>query len=206
MHPTSPDHDRRDKRHSERQHAARLRLPPPAVGPAGATRTPPATNPSRTRGRLATTCCSLLGLGGSLLCSAAMIAAAVGLLATAGTTVARRASRSGSSIAGMEMATTAASGHLPAWLAALVRDGPPLLVVSLALLAVGVGLRRPAALVPATIGGAILYVGMYQQHSPSWMYAAIVAGTALLLLAYRSSRSSATSARLRRRRQRHAPG
>lgn len=127
--------------------------------------------------RVATTCCSLVGIGGSAMCSFAMVAAAVGLFATAGATAVHSFA-----MAAMASASSPDAGHLPAWLEALVRDGPQLLVASLAVLAVGVGLRRPAALTPAALGGAILYAGMYQQHSLPWMYAAV--GTALLLIAY----------------------
>jgi hypothetical protein len=141
----------------------------------------------------------LAGLGGSLLCSTAMLAASVGLFTTAAGAAAHRSMPS--------MGTPVAGGGLPAWLDALVRFGPQLLVASLALLAVGVGLRRPAALIPATAGGAILYVAMYQQQSLAWMYAAIAAGTALLLLAHRTSRPAGPSpARPQPRRRWRTPG
>jgi hypothetical protein len=151
--------------------------------------------------QVATTCCSLVGIGGSAMCSFAMVAAAAGLFATAGATAVHS-----SSMAGMASASSPDAGHLPAWLEALVRYGPQLLVASLAVLAVGVGLRRPAVLTPAAVGGAILYVGMYKQHSLPWMYAAIAVGTVLLLIAYLSSlRSSVGPTRRGRQPIQHPP-
>jgi hypothetical protein len=132
----------------------------------------------------------LAGLGGSVLCSAAMIAAAVGLITTTTSTGTAAHRLSTQSMPGMDTpaAGTTGGGALPAWLAAwlgaLVRYGPQLLVASLALLAVGTALHRRAALAPTVAAGVILYVGMYRQRSLPWMYVAIGIGTVLLAAAY----------------------
>lgn len=132
------------------------------------------------RNRIVSACCSAAGASGSLLCSFSMIAAAVGLFASGG---AAAAHGSMSSMTAMN-AQTGAGSRLPAWLDALVRYGPWILVASLGLFLIGVGLRRRSVLVPAAVGGAILYVGMYRQSSLAVMYAAIGADTLLMGAAY----------------------
>lgn len=127
--------------------------------------------------RLAEACCTVAGIGGSLLCSFGMVAAAVGLFAAAGTAAAK-----GSSMTGM--GTTSGSRDMPGWLDVIVRFGPQILVASLLLVALGVGLRRRRALVPVVAGGGILYLGMYGQSDLAWMSVAIAVGTVLLILAY----------------------
>lgn len=144
--------------------------------------------PGRSRGRLAT-CCSVVGIGGSLVCSFSMVAAAVGLFVAGGAAAAKG---TGSSMAGMSgmgsgSSSGAAASHYPGWLDVLIRFGPEFLVVSVLLLTLAVTLRRRTAAVPALVGGVILYVGMYAQPSLSVMYAAMILGTALLLLAYLAS-------------------
>ncbi len=119
-----------------------------------------------------------VGVGGSALCSFAMVAAAVGLFATAG------ASAVHASMAGMGATNSPGSSSLPAWLDAIVRFGPEILVVSLLLVVAGVALRRRLAAIPAVAGGVVLYVGMYVQNSLPLMYVAIGVGGTLLLLGY----------------------
>lgn len=121
---------------------------------------------------------STLGIGGSALCSFGMVAAAVGLFATAGTTAAH------TTMSGMGTMTSSGSSRLPGSLDAIVRFGPQILVLSLLLVVAGVALRRRSAVIPAVVGGFILYVGMYAQVSVLWMYVAIAVGGALLLFAY----------------------
>lgn len=86
-------------------------------------------------------------------------------------------------MAGMGRASSTVSQQ-PVWLDALVRFGPEILIASLALVALGVGLRRPRALIPVAVGGGVLYVGMYVQSSTVAMYVAIAAGTILLIVGY----------------------
>lgn len=119
-----------------------------------------------------------VGVGGSALCSFGMVAAAVGLFATAG------ASAAHTSMAGMGTANSPGSSSLPAWLDPIVRFGPEILVVSLLLVVAGVALRRRSAAGPAVVGGVVLYVGMYMQKSLLLMYVAIGVGGILLLLGY----------------------
>lgn len=107
-----------------------------------------------------------------------MVAAGVGLFATAGASAAQ------TSMAGMGTANSPGSSSLPAWLDPIVRFGPEILVVSLLLVVAGVALRRRGAAVPAIVGGVVLYVGMYVQNSLLLMYVAIGVGGILLLLGY----------------------
>lgn len=146
--------------------------------PIRGSREPPDPGRHARAGRVAEACCSIAGIGGSVACSFGMVAAAVGLFGTAGTTAAR-----GASMAGMGDASSTVSRQ-PGWLDALVRFGPEILIASLALVALGVGLRRPRALIAVAVGGGVLYVGMYVQDSLATMYVAIAAGTILLIFAY----------------------
>lgn len=131
------------------------------------------------------TCCTVVGIGGSILCSLSMVAAAIGLFASGGAAAAKGA---GSSMAGMAGTGSGATpAHSPGWLDVLIRFGPELLVVSIIILTIAVALRRPMASVPALLGGVILYVGMYAQPSLLWMYASMAFGTALLVLAFLAS-------------------
>ncbi len=123
---------------------------------------------------------SIVGIGGTLVCSLSMVAVAVGLFVAGGTAAAQ------GGMAGM------GSGHqgmadVPGWLEALLRFGPVILIVSVLLVAASVTLRRRLAALPAISGGLILYVGMYAQPNLALMYAAIVVGTVLLVVAYGAS-------------------
>lgn len=134
------------------------------------------------RGRLST-CCSVAGIGGTVICSIGMVVAAVGLFAAGGATGAKGAD---SSMSGMSGSGDSASGasHVPAWLDALVRFGPEILAFSVLVLALAVYLRRRSAAVPAILGGLVLYLGMYVQPILAVMYMAMVIGTSLLVLAF----------------------
>jgi hypothetical protein len=106
-----------------------------------------------------------------------MIAAAAGVLGAGASTVARAGAGS------MGQMSSATAGN-PAWIDFLVRNGPALLVASLLLVTGAAAVRRRGAILPAALGGAILYVGMYRQSSLGWMYAAIGSGTLLLVGAF----------------------
>lgn len=135
------------------------------------------------QGRIrAATCCTAVGIAGSVACSASMTAAAVGVFAAGGTAAARGTS---SAMAGMgSSGQPGGVSHMPAWLDALIRFGPAITIVSVLLVIVAVTVRRRIAALPTVIGGVILYAGMYLQPSVPWMYVAIVVGTALLVVAY----------------------
>lgn len=137
-------------------------------------------------GGVTTACCGAVGVAGSIACSLAMIAAAAGLLGAGASTAAR------TSVGSMaHMGSTA--GRNPEWIDFLVRNGPAVLVASLALVIGAAAVRRRSAILPAALAGIILYVGMYRQSSLGWMYAAIGSGTLLLVGAF-----AATVSRLRR--------
>lgn len=129
-------------------------------------------------------CCSAAAIGGTLLCSLSMTAAAVGVFAAGGAAAAKDTG----SMSGMGGPSSSGSASpSPAWLDFLIRFGPEILIVSILLLTFAVGLRRRDAIVPALSGGLILYVGMYAQPSLPVMYAAMAIGTAFLLLAFVAS-------------------
>jgi len=108
-----------------------------------------------------------------------MTAAAIGVFAAGGAAAAK------DSMSGMGSSSSSGSASpSPAWLDTLLRFGPEILIVSILLLTITVGLRRRVAVVPAVIGGGVLYVGMYVQPNLPVMYGAMVIGTALLLLAF----------------------
>ncbi|MCA1716406.1 MAG: hypothetical protein LC781_05900 [Actinobacteria bacterium] len=83
--------------------------------------------------------------------------------------------------------TGASADQVPGWLDVVLRFGPEILIVSLLLVVVSIALRRRAAVLPAIGGGLILYIGMYAQPDMALMYAAILTGTVLLILAYVTS-------------------
>ncbi len=124
----------------------------------------------------------LVGLVGTLACSLSMVAAPLGLIAAGGTAAAQ------GGMAGMGAEHQGASAaHSPGWFDVLLRWGPEILVVSVLLIVASVALRRQWAALPAIGGGLILYGGMYAQPNLAVMYAAIVVGTVLLVLAYVAS-------------------
>jgi hypothetical protein len=114
-----------------------------------------------------------------------MVAAAIGLFASGGAAAAKGAGSSMAGMSGMGKGTT--PSHAPGWLDLLIRFGPEILIVSILILTIAVGLRRTSAGVPALLGGLVLYVGMYAQPSLAVMYATMVVGVALLVLAYLAS-------------------
>jgi hypothetical protein len=114
-----------------------------------------------------------------------MVAVSVGLFAAGGAAAVQ------GGMAGMDSmdqgGAEAGSAQVPGWLDVILRFGPEILIVSLLLVAASVALRRRAAMLPAIGGGLVLYVGMYAQPHMALMYAAIVVGTVLLILAYVTS-------------------
>lgn len=56
--------------------------------------------------------------------------------------------------------------------------GPVILLVSIALVTIGLALRRPWAAVPSLAAGAVLYWGMYAQASYFVMYVSLALGFA----------------------------
>ncbi len=143
---------------------------------------------TRGRGWLATVG-SIVGVGGTLVCSLSMVAVSVGLFVAGGATALQ------GGMAGMDSmdqgGPEAGVPQAPGWLDVILRFGPEILIVSLLLVAASVALRRPVAVLPAIGGGLVLYVGMYVQPGMALMYGAIVVGTVLLIGAYVASLRSA---------------
>lgn len=125
------------------------------------------------RGGPLTACFGALGIAGAILCSLSMIAPIVGLIAAQGL-------RSSGGMSG------SATGHtqVPSWWEILLRLGPEVLITSVLLVVLTLAFRRPVAMVPAIIGGLILYLGMYDQPSSTVMYATTAVGIVSLLLAF----------------------
>ncbi len=86
------------------------------------------------------------------------------------------------SVAGMERmgstrsGGTGSGGVFDHGVRLLVEVGPPLLVISVAAIAVSLGIRRRAAVIPTIIAGAAMYAGMYLQSSVPLMFASIALG------------------------------
>lgn len=119
------------------------------------------------------------GLLGTLVCAGAMglaLAGAVGVSASA--------SMAGmSAMAATRTQTNVAAAAPAGLLAFLLRAGSAILVVSVVLVTLSLASRRKTAAVPALVGGAILYWGMYAQPHLAVMGAAIVAGLLVWLVA-----------------------
>jgi hypothetical protein len=128
-----------------------------------------------------------LGLLGSLACSAAMVAALAGLLGAGVTTGASMGDIGG--MAGMSSAPSPAhnsslSSPILTALFFLVQSGPVILILSIAAIALAVGLRHRVALAPVVLAGLVLYWGMYMQAARTVMYSSIALGLAALVAAY----------------------
>lgn len=66
----------------------------------------------------------------------------------------------------------------------LHRISPGLLAVSIVLIAVAFALRRPAAVIPALLAGAVLYASMHGQSNPAVMYAGMAIGYGSWIVLY----------------------
>lgn len=125
----------------------------------------------------------VLGALGGMSCGVTMLLPVLGVAGLAGAGTA----------AGSEAGTMAGMGSGPAphgVLGLLTRVGPELLAVSALLVVVSLAMRRRAAAVPAAIGGAVLYWGMYAQGSAAVMYATFAAGFTMWLGSWVWARSA----------------
>ncbi len=111
----------------------------------------------------------LLGIGGTLACTVAMTLPAIGVGAAGG-------------MAAMSGASANTQGG---FLGFLLEYGPIILLVSVALVTIGLALRRPRAAVPSLAAGALLYWGMYAQASYFVMYVSLALGFAAWAAIYR---------------------
>lgn len=121
----------------------------------------------------------VLGALGGVTCGATMLLPLVGVAGAA-------------AAAGSEAGTMAGMGSGPApggVLGLLTKLGPELLALSALLVVVSLAIRRWSAAVPAALGGAFLYWGMYAQKSGTVMYAALGAGFAIWMGAWVWARS-----------------
>jgi hypothetical protein len=66
----------------------------------------------------------------------------------------------------------------------LLQSGPVILIVSIAAIALAVGIRRRFALLPVVVAGLVLYWGMYMQAVQLIMYSSVALGLAALAAAY----------------------
>lgn len=111
----------------------------------------------------------VLGIGGTLVCTVAMTLPAIGVGAAGG-------------MAAMSGANAPTQGG---FLGFLVEYGPVILLVSVALVTIGLALRRPWAALPSLAAGAVLYWGMYAQASYVVMYVSLALGFAAWAALYR---------------------
>lgn len=158
-----------------------IRTPDRSDSPAGAASPGPAG--TRRASRLLGAA-GVLGALGGMSCGVTMLLPVVGLAGLAGAGTA----------AGTEAGTMAGMGSGPApggFLGLLARIGPELLAVSALLVVVSLAMRRRTAAVPAAVGGAVLYWGMYAQGSGSVMYATLATGFVIWLGSWAWARSAA---------------
>ena len=106
-----------------------------------------------------------------------MILVAVGLVGAAAAVSGPIASMSGMGSA--RSGQTGSGGLFGSVVRSLVQVGQPLLVISVVAIAVSLGIRRRAAVVPAMFAGAVMYAGMYVQSDLWLMYASIALGLIL---------------------------
>jgi hypothetical protein len=66
----------------------------------------------------------------------------------------------------------------------LLQSGPVILIVSIAAIALAVGIRRRVALLPVLVAGLVLYWGMYMQAAQLIMYSTVALGLTTLAAAY----------------------
>lgn len=121
-----------------------------------------------------TACFGAMGIGGAVLCSLSMLAPALGLCAS------QLVSTSGHG----EPAHTLSG---PAWLVVVDQFGPEIVIASVLVLVLSILLNGRRGVLPALIGGAVLYLGMYGQADMALMYGAMIVGIMTLTLAYVSS-------------------
>lgn len=121
--------------------------------------------------RLLSGSAGILGIAGSLTCTATMLVPAAGAATMA------------------TMSDQDADGLL----GALIEFGPPILIASILLFAVSVTIRRPSAALPAIIAGALMYWGMYDQPSYPVMYITLAVGFSAWALTFLWARSARTS-------------
>ena len=76
---------------------------------------------------------------------------------------------------------TGESSGIVGW---LVDMGPVTLIISIVAFAISAFSKRWSAILPAVIGGGVLYAGMYEQDSVAVMYWAIGVGFLLWVIAW----------------------
>lgn len=117
----------------------------------------------------------LLGIAGTLACTVVMVLPVIGLLGAG----------AGAGMAGMSDRKGPAQGGLTGF---LLESGPTILLISVALVTLGLALRRPWTAAPSLAAGAVLYWGMYEQASYLVMYLTIALGFAAWVALYRGTR------------------
>lgn len=116
----------------------------------------------------------LLGVAGTLACTVAMVLPAIGLVGAAAGGMAGMSDDGGTTQGG--------------FLGFLLESGPTILLISVALVTVGLALRRPWSAAPSLAAGAAIYWGMYEQASYPVMYLTLALGFAVWAALYRGTR------------------
>ena len=111
-----------------------------------------------------------------------MVALPLGLVAAGAAAGTKAISGASDGMAGVNN-MSGSSAAPAAWLQALIGYGPKLLVLSIVLIVLAFAIQRSRWTVAAAVGGVILYAGMYVQQSLAVMYASIVVGFALFIVA-----------------------
>jgi len=116
--------------------------------------------------------CGTAGIGGMVLCSSIMLATVGGAFAVP---------------SGHTLGSRAESANAPDWVAAVIHSGQQILILSVLLIMVSAVVSNPKGMVPAMVGGLLLYVGMYDQSNAAITIATTLVGILLLFLAYGSA-------------------
>ena len=129
--------------------------------------------PNRARGASSRSA-GLLGVAGTLACTVAMVLPAIGLVGAG----------AAGGMAGMSDGGTTQGGFL----GFLLEFGPTILLISVALVTLGLALRRPWTATPSLAAGAVIYWGMYEQASYPVMYFTLALGFATWAALYQATR------------------
>ena len=117
--------------------------------------------------RLGQTALGVAGVLGTLTCVGAMILAVIGVAGVGAS----------ASMAGMSPGVQGGNGGQPtSILTFLLQAGPVILLVSIAVFALSLAMKRWMSVIPALLVGGVIYWGMYEQPRLPVMYVTMALG------------------------------
>ncbi len=128
------------------------------------------------RSMIVSRCCAAVGILGSLACSVSMTLVVLGVTGVAVSTGSMGGMQGTQGMGGASSTQLATGSGLGEFIQFLVHAGPNILLVSVAAVVVGFGIRRRIAAIPALGAGALMYWGMYLQSGAPLMYVSILLG------------------------------